>query len=49
MTYFGGYHEPENLCYHAASTECLRITMAYIFARGDTIWQDIIEELEDPC
>lgn len=48
MTYFGSYRNPDRLCYHAASTECLRISLAYVFADGQDIWKDIIEDIENP-
>jgi len=33
--YFGSYHDPEiDLCYHAASTNCWRITVAFVFDRS---------------
>jgi len=52
MGYFGSYDEPERLCYHAASTECLRISVAYVFAApfqvsGEGIWQDVIDDIEE--
>lgn len=34
--YFGGYFEPkENLCYHACSTDCDRITIAFVLTREE--------------
>tara|TARA_B100000575_G_C23125338_1_gene651908 strand:+ start:1525 stop:2190 length:666 start_codon:yes stop_codon:yes gene_type:complete len=49
MTYFGSYDEPENLCYHAAYTDCYRISVAFVFANAENFWQEVIEDLEDPC
>jgi hypothetical protein len=47
MTYFGSYEEPkETLCYHAASTDCLRISVAYVFSKAEGIWRDVIEDIE---
>jgi len=37
MGYFGAYHQPDKLCYHAASTDCLRISVAYVFAEAENI------------
>lgn len=48
MGYFGGYHQPDKLCYHAASTDCMRISVAYVFAEAEDIWEQIIEDIEDP-
>lgn len=48
MGYFGSYDNPDKLCYHAASTDSLRITVAYVFLESDTLWEDVIEDLEDP-
>jgi hypothetical protein len=48
MTYFGSYDEPDDLCYHAASTDCLRISVAYVWGPHETVWQEVIEDLEDP-
>jgi len=48
MTYFGSYDEPDDLCYHAASTDCLRISVAYVWGPHETVWKEVIEDLEDP-
>lgn len=48
MTYFGSYNEPDKLCYHAASTDCLRISVAYVWGREEAMWEDIIEDIENP-
>jgi hypothetical protein len=48
MGYFGSYIDPEKLCYHAAYAECWRISVAYVFAEADELWQDIIEDIENP-
>jgi hypothetical protein len=49
MTYFGSYDEPEKLCYHAAATDCLRISVAYVWGRDEAqhLWEDIIEDIEN--
>lgn len=50
--YYGSYHEGvENLCYHAASTECWRMTIAFVFnadERGKQMAEMVIEELSEP-
>jgi hypothetical protein len=48
MTYFGSYDEPERLCYHAASTNCLRMSVAYVFSSAEDIWKDVIEDIANP-
>lgn len=48
MTYFGPYDDPETLCYHAAYTDCYRITVSFVFAQADNFWRDVIEDLESP-
>jgi hypothetical protein len=48
MTYFGPYDQPENLVYHAAYTDCYRITVAFVFAEADEFWEEVIEDLETP-
>lgn len=47
MGYFGSYSQKDKLCYHAASTDSLRITVAYVFAEADNFWQDVVEDIED--
>ena len=47
MGYFGGYDTPERVCWHAASTDCLRMSVAYVFAEAETMWQDIIDDIEE--
>tara|TARA_Y100000389_G_C17456448_1_gene518487 strand:- start:106 stop:789 length:684 start_codon:yes stop_codon:yes gene_type:complete len=49
MTYFGPYDEPDQLCYHAAYTDCYRITVAFVFAEADQFWEEVIEDLETEC
>ena len=48
--YFGAYNEePEKLVYHTASTECWRITVAYVFNREEMslgLQEDVIEEIK---
>jgi len=48
MGYFGPYYKPETVCYHTASTNCWRISVAYVFAEADTMWQYVIEDIENP-
>ena len=48
MTYFGSYDEPERLCYHSASTDCLRISVAYVFSSAEDIWKEVIRDISDP-
>lgn len=48
MGYFGPYFKPETLCYHSASTNCWRISVAYVFAEADNFWQEVIEDIENP-
>lgn len=47
--YFGAYGEPwYNRVYHAAETDCWRLTISYIFDRSDMslgIQDDVIEEI----
>jgi len=45
--FFGCYADgPENLVYHAASTDCWRMTVSYMFDRDHKeFWEDVIEEL----
>lgn len=46
--YFGHYGEPEKLCYHAASTDCRRITVSFIFNISDgslTLQDEVIDEI----
>lgn len=47
MGYFG--HKKEDHFYHAAYTDCLRITCAYIFSEAENFWKDVIEEIEEIC
>lgn len=49
MTYFGPYDSPDKLCYHAAYTDCYRITVAFVFDEADEFWEEVIEDLETPC
>lgn len=48
MGYFGPYFKPETVCYHTASTNCWRISVAYIFAEVDSFWKEVIEDIETP-
>jgi len=49
MTYFGPYDNPDKICYHAAYTDCYRITVAFVFDEADEFWEEVIEDLETPC
>jgi hypothetical protein len=49
MTYFGPYSEPDKLVYHAAYSDCYRITVAFVFAEADDFWTEVIEDIETPC
>tara|TARA_R110001632_G_scaffold93613_2_gene199227 strand:- start:1164 stop:1832 length:669 start_codon:yes stop_codon:yes gene_type:complete len=49
MTYFGPYENPDKLCYHAAYTDCYRITVAFVFAEADEFWEEVIDDLETAC
>ena len=49
MTYFGPYWKPDDLVYHAAYTDCYRITVAFVFAEADQFWEEVIEDIETPC
>ena len=46
--YFGSYEDdPKSLVYHMASTDCWRMTVAYVFdRRHKDHWEAVIEELE---
>lgn len=48
MTYFGPYDSPDKLCYHAAYTDCYRLTIAFVFAEANEFWEEVIEDLESP-
>jgi alkylated DNA repair dioxygenase AlkB len=46
--YFGNYSEPSEIIYHAASTDCWRMTVSFMFDRADLSYdfrQEIIEEI----
>ena len=45
--YFGDYEDgEEHIVYHAASTDCWRMTVSYMFDRDHKeFWEDVIEEL----
>jgi hypothetical protein len=49
MGYFGSARDTDKICYHAAYTDCLRITCAYIFSEAESFWKEVIEDIEDPC
>lgn len=46
--YFGSYEDdPKHLVYHAASTDCWRMTISYTFDRDHKdFWEEAIEEME---
>ena len=47
--YYGSYREPDKLLYHAARTNCLRTTVAFVFngdERGKSMAEMLIEEIE---
>lgn len=48
MGYFGGWHNPDKLFYHAAATDCMRVTLSFVFNEDDDWWEDAIEEMETP-
>lgn len=46
--YFGGFHEPEKIFYHAAKSDCWRLTLSYVFNTSELaneFREDIIEEI----
>jgi len=47
MGYFGPYDNPDSLCYHCASTEDLRITVAYMFIEADNFWEEVVYDIEN--
>jgi hypothetical protein len=47
MGYFGSYHEPDKIFYHSAYTDCVRISIAYIFSQAENFWKDVIEDIEE--
>lgn len=49
--YFGNYREPESLFYHAAETDCWRITLSFTFNTDDAsidYRRDVIEDIKTP-
>lgn len=47
--YYGSYEEPHRVLYHAAKTNCLRTTVAFVFngdERGKSMAEMLIEEIE---
>lgn len=47
--YYGSYSEPDKLLYHAARTNCLRTTVAFMFngdERGKRMAEMLIEEIQ---
>lgn len=43
--YFGSKHEPDRIVYHAASTNCNRITVSYTLGFNYDYWKDVIEDI----
>ena len=46
--YFGHHEQPDKICYHAARTNCRRITVSFIFSLDDmamNLQDDVIEEI----
>jgi hypothetical protein len=43
--YFGSKNQPEKIVYHAASTDCWRITVSYTLGHNFEYWQDVIEDI----
>lgn len=49
--YFGHYGEPENLFYHAAETDCWRITVSFTFNTDEAsveFREEILEDIRTP-
>jgi len=42
--YFGHYREPEKLCWHAAKTDCDRLTLSYIIY-DKNLWENMVDEI----
>lgn len=42
--YFGHYKEPEKLCWHAAKTDCDRLTLSYIIY-DKNLWENMVDEI----
>ena len=48
--YFGHHEEKDKICYHAAKTECKRITVSFIFSHADmamNLQDDVIAEITE--
>lgn len=41
--YFGTYDEPEHIYYHAAWTDCWRMTLSYVLGNDKGYWEDCID------
>ena len=41
--YFGGYDEPDKVVYHAAHTNCPRLTVSYVLGHNYDYWKDVLE------
>jgi hypothetical protein len=49
--YYGSYDDPDKVLYHAARTNCLRSTVAFVFngdERGRNMAEMLIDEIETP-
>lgn len=49
--YFGHYGEPENLFYHAAETDCWRITVSFTFSvdqSSNEFREEVLEDIKTP-
>lgn len=45
VAYFGPYSEPDKICWHAARTDCDRVTLSYIIY-DKNIWDNMVAEIE---
>lgn len=43
--YFGGSHEEDKIVYHAASTDCWRMTISYTLGHNYEYWKDVIADI----
>lgn len=43
--YFGSKYEPDRIVYHAASTDCRRITVSYTLGFNYDYWKEVIEDI----
>ena len=42
--YFGHFKEPEKVCWHAARTDCDRLTLSYIIY-DKNLWENMVDEI----